>query len=118
VYELEEIMGVFEIDDQGNTLVDRDRMQDDHGRDVNLKGYLTDQWGNIINNKGEVIYERDELQTDGEIPLVDIFNIRKKQLMDEKYRFQIDKNDPSIGYNDSIDQILQDEETQVETEFN
>lgn len=82
VYEVEEITGVFEIDEFGNTLIDQETLVDAYGREVNKKGYLVDKWGNVINCKGDVIYERDELQLDGELPLLDAFNVRKKQVMD------------------------------------
>ena len=67
---------------------------DAYGRPVNKKGYLVDEWGNVVNCRGNVIYERDELQLDGELPLLDAFHVRKKQLMDQKTRFQISLSDP------------------------
>jgi hypothetical protein len=33
-----------------------------------VKGYLIDNEGNIINAKGEVVFEKEEIESDGDIP--------------------------------------------------
>jgi hypothetical protein len=53
-FELNEIMGEFEIDDAGNYIIERGEqgeLLDSAGRPVNKRGYLVDKFGNVINVK-------------------------------------------------------------------
>jgi hypothetical protein len=79
-------MGVFEIDDLGNFIIIRGPngstdLYDKEGRKVNRRGYLCDRFGNVINNKGDIIFKQVELDIDDEIPAPFGFEKRKKQLI-------------------------------------
>jgi len=45
-------------------------LTDRHGRPVNTKGYLADAQGNIVDNLGNIMFDRNILEKDGEIPQV------------------------------------------------
>lgn len=83
-FELQEIMGEFEIDDLGNFIIVRGEhgeLLDKQDRLVNRRGYLIDRFGNVINNKGVVIFKVVELNIDDEIPAPFGFEKRKKNMM-------------------------------------
>ena len=42
---------------------------DNNGRQVNQKGYLIDHNGDIVNHLGELVFEKEEMQLNGELPL-------------------------------------------------
>ncbi len=42
---------------------------DNKGRQVNQKGYLIDKNGDIVNHLGELVFEKEEMQPNGELPL-------------------------------------------------
>ena len=48
-FDLDDIMGMFDIDDYGNLLINFDTMRDNLNRKVNRHGYLIDNVKNIIN---------------------------------------------------------------------
>ena len=53
-FELEDIMGEFEIDEAGNHIIlrgDRGELLDRSERPVNKRGYLVDKFGNVINKE-------------------------------------------------------------------
>jgi len=50
-------MGMFDIDDYGNIMLNRDTMRDNLNRKVNNNGYLIDNQRNIINQDGDIIFE-------------------------------------------------------------
>jgi hypothetical protein len=87
-FEIEEIMGEFDVDDKGNYVILRNdetnELEDKHGRRVNRRGYLIDENGNIINKKGNLIFKENELDSDDEIPPPYSFEKRKKQLLNTK----------------------------------
>lgn len=83
-FELADIMGDFEIDDLGNFIIlrgEKGELLDKKERRVNRRGYLIDRFGNIMNNKGQVIFKAVELDSDDEIPAPFGFEKRKKQLL-------------------------------------
>ena len=43
---------------------------DKNGKQVNQKGYLTDQDGDVINHSGDLVFEKEEMQPNGELPLI------------------------------------------------
>ena len=54
-FELDDIMGDFEIDDLGNYIIMRGEngeLLDSRERLVNRRGYLIDRFGNVINMQG------------------------------------------------------------------
>lgn len=70
-FELEEIMGDFDIDDQGNYIILRDnqsKLVDKRDRLVNKRGYLSDRMKNVINFEGRIIFRACDLDSDDEIP--------------------------------------------------
>lgn len=112
-FDIDDIMGMFDIDDFGNIILNRETMRDNLNRRVNLHGYLVDQKRNIINQDGDIIFEAEELDEDEEIPMPYRFEKRKKQVLkhDEKV------NEVQTEKNFDIDSILQEEENKVEEEF-
>jgi hypothetical protein len=48
-FEMEDIMGAFDIDDFGNIVFNADRNRDNFNRLINKHGYLIDRIRNIIN---------------------------------------------------------------------
>ena len=83
-FELNEIMGEFEIDDAGNYIIERGEqgeLLDSAGRPVNKRGYLVDKLGNVINTKDEIIFKAADLDSDDEIPAPYGFEKRKENLL-------------------------------------
>lgn len=71
-FEIEDIMGEFDIDDQGNYIIlrndDNGNLEDKNEKRVNRRGYLVDRRGNIIDKYGKFIFHENELDSDDEIP--------------------------------------------------
>jgi hypothetical protein len=83
-FELGDIMGDFEIDDLGNFIILRGEsgnLLDKKERRVNRRGYRVDRFGNIINNRDQIIFKQVELDSDDEIPAPFGFEKRKKNLL-------------------------------------
>jgi hypothetical protein len=80
-HNLIDVMGHFETDIEGNFVLLKRLSPDGHyewlvdalGRRVNKRGYLIDDEDNIVNKYGEMVIQRDDLDSDsGDIP-ADIF---------------------------------------------
>lgn len=82
-------MGMFDIDDFGNIMLNRDTMRDNLNRKISKNGYLIDNLRNIINQDGDIIFEYNELDEDEEIPLPYRFEKRKKQLLKQEERYEV-----------------------------
>ena len=56
-FKLSDILGEFEVDPNGMYIIIRDggKLKDKHGRQVNSRGYLIDQSGNVIHQNGKII---------------------------------------------------------------
>jgi len=72
-FELKDILGNFDLDDQGNFIIIKSEtktglLEDREGRWVNVKGYLLDRLGNVITKDGVLIFYANELDPFGEIP--------------------------------------------------
>ena len=70
-FDLSDIMGDFDIDDQGNNLIVKTndgKLNDREGKRVNRRGYLIDIEGNIATKRGVLIFRIDEVDSDDEIP--------------------------------------------------
>jgi len=68
---MNQIFGSFDRDAKGKLIIyqnSRGQLVDKHGRRVNRRGYLVDNRGNIVNHDLEVVFEVEELESDGEIP--------------------------------------------------
>lgn len=48
-FDIDDIMGEFDIDDLGNILIDQVTLRDNLGRKVNKHGYLVNERGDILN---------------------------------------------------------------------
>lgn len=83
-FELQDIMGDFEIDDLGNYIImrgEKGELLDKRDRLVNRRGYLVDRFGNVINTTGTIIFKVVELDIDDEIPAPFGFEKRKKNIL-------------------------------------
>ena len=68
-FELKDIQGDFEIDDDGQFMIVRTndyKLKDKNSRKVNRKGYLLDIEGNVITKQGHIIFRKDEIDSDDE----------------------------------------------------
>jgi hypothetical protein len=82
-FDLEDIMGDFDLDDTGNLIMIKGkdgRLIDRDGRKVNKRGYLIDPEGNVITNREIVIFKGYELDSDEEIPAPYCFEKKKESL--------------------------------------
>jgi hypothetical protein len=114
-FELNDIMGEFEIDDLGNFIIlrgDKGELLDKKERRVNRRGYLVDRFGNVINSKGQVIFKQVELDSDDEIPAPFGFEKRKKNLlnMNEDGEFKVEENGRKPG-------MMEDDEEMIDKEL-
>lgn len=72
-FNVKRIQGDFEMDPLGNPILDRGSqgdLVDRQGKRVNAKGYLVDKEGNVIDKHGKLMFERQMLDTEGDIPKV------------------------------------------------
>lgn len=75
-FTINDIIGVFEIDEDGNFIIVSDGLdekgnmilKDANGNRVNRRGYLLNDFRQVITNKGMVIFRPEELDSDDEIP--------------------------------------------------
>lgn len=63
-FELDDILGTFDIDDNGNIILDTNKMKDNLGRAVNKHGYLVDKKGNVLSQDGDILFKYSELEDD------------------------------------------------------
>lgn len=82
-FELEEIMGEFDLDDEGNYVIMEgpDGLVDKKNRPVNRRGYLSDPKGNVVTKFGRVVFKAKDLDSDDEIPAKFVFEKRKANLV-------------------------------------
>ena len=72
-FNCEEVIGALDKDRNGNIIIRRDaknQMIDKRGRLVNRRGYLVDKGGNVIDKAGKVMFRKDHLSEDEEIPKI------------------------------------------------
>ena len=122
-FELADIMGEFEIDDAGNYIILRGEageLLDRRERPVNKRGYLVDMAGNVINQKGKVIFKVKELDSDEEIPAQFGFEKRKQNLLslsgDEK-QFEVNTYGQGPGKTPKDEAESESEEDIVDKQF-
>lgn len=111
-FELADIMGDFEIDDEGNNLIVKaadGKLNDRVGKKVNTRGYLTDVEGNIVTKKGVIIFRRDEIDSEDEIPAPFCFEKKKESLF---------KVENLKDYNKKLKKTaVEDHDDEIEREF-
>lgn len=87
-FAIEDIMGEFDIDDQGNYIILRNEenghLEDKNEKRVNRRGYLIDKDGNVVDKYGNLIFKERELDSDDEIPPPYSFEKRKMQLLNAR----------------------------------
>jgi hypothetical protein len=87
-----DLLGVLDKDRKGNIIIRRDpktgKMVDKLGKLITAKGYLCDDDGNIINNEGKMLFEKDTLTKDGEIPK--LFSFLKFNIDEVKGDYEMD----------------------------
>lgn len=98
-FELEDILGEFDVDENGNFIIKHDgkHFVDNNGKRVNAKGYFIDEHRNIINKKGQIIFYSHEVNDDGEIPAPFVFEKHKNDFlskaMKRKEAISLDSDD-------------------------
>ena len=83
-FEIEDIMGEFDVDDMGNYIIVRGndmKLYDKRDKRVNRRGYTVDSFGNVIDRHGRIIFKVNELDSEDEIPAPFSFEKRKKHLL-------------------------------------
>jgi hypothetical protein len=102
-FELKDIMGSFDLDDQGNFIIVKSEaktgiLEDRDQRRVNPKGYLLDRLGNVITREGVLIFYANELDPFGEIPPPFSFDLKKQHLLNaESNSFSLDERAMESG---------------------
>ena len=72
-FNVKNVLGNFEMDPLGNPILDknaRGEFFDREGRRVNQRGYLIDNEGNVIDKNGKKMFDKEILDSEGEIPKV------------------------------------------------
>lgn len=105
-------MGQFEYDPISEPILDKDangKLIDNNGQRVNSRGYLIDKDGNVIDTRGYKTFDKNTLDSQGEIPKVFGTGILHSDTASSLSRLmsEIEKNVPS-DY-DQEERRLQDE---------
>ena len=120
-FELNDIMGEFEIDDAGNYIIERGEqgeLLDSKGRTVNKRGYLIDKYENVINENLQIIFKAADLDSDDEIPAPYGFQMRKDNLLNMENDQQLQLNNFGNGPGKQIkNDESENEEDIVEKQF-
>lgn len=72
-FNINNILGDFEMDPVGNPILEKrsdGHFYDRQGRRVNSRGYFIDESGNVMDKKGKIMFNKELLDADGEIPEV------------------------------------------------
>ena len=117
-FDLDDILGTFNIDDFGNIILDMQTLRDNLGRRVNKHGYLVDAKGNILNQEGDILFNYAELDEDEDLPHPYRFEKRRKHLLKEKsLKFGMTIEGAEARRLFDIDSVMMNEDEQVEEEF-
>lgn len=78
-FTLEEITGDFELRGDGSRIERKSGRHsvDKTGHRVNKMGYLVDPAGNVVKRDGSMVFKRDEVDSDDEIPAPFCFELKK-----------------------------------------
>jgi hypothetical protein len=107
-FDLSDIMGDFDIDDDGNHLIVKGaegKLNDRIGSRVNNRGYLVDIEGNVVTKKGTLIFRRDEIDSDDEIPAPFCFEKKKESLFKVESMNDYNKKQKKTAVEDHDDEI-------------
>lgn len=99
-FNIKRVLGSFEMDPLGNPILDRGpsgELLDRDGKLVNARGYLVDSYGNVIDKLGKRMFEREVLDSEGDIPKVFRTGLLKSDTGSSLSRLmsEIEKNQPS-----------------------
>ena len=125
-FDIDDFLGKFDVDRNGNYMIIREKdgkLFDKMRRQVNKRGYLIDQLGNIINKYGKIImvggkgaidntFGYEEINSDDDLPPPYAFQKRKKRLLNQDYKAKPKKNERVADIHDL------DDEDQVEARLN
>jgi len=71
-FNIQRIQGDLEINQNGTPVLKKSTSGsgylDRKGRLVNIRGYLIDKQGNVVDHHGKIMFEKNVLEEDGEIP--------------------------------------------------
>lgn len=99
-FNIKNVLGDFEMDPLGNPILEKDakgNLIDRKGQRVNSKGYLIDKDGNIIDKNGKLMFIKDILDAEGDIPKVFRTGLLKSDTASSLSRLmsEIERNQPS-----------------------
>lgn len=99
-FNVKNVLGTFEMDPLGNPILDKSsqgELIDRDGRRVNQRGYLIDQSGNVIDKNGKLMFDKEILDGEGEIPKVFRTGLLKSDTASSLSRLmsEIERNQPS-----------------------
>lgn len=72
-FNVKNVLGDFEMDPLGNPILEKNKkgeLIDRKGQRVNARGYLIDKNGNVIDKNGKLMFIKDILDSEGDIPKV------------------------------------------------
>jgi hypothetical protein len=96
-FNIKNVMGDFEMDPLGTPILDKNKqgqLIDRDGRRVNERGYLIDPYGNVIDKYGKPMFDKEILDSEGEIPKVFRTGLLKSETASSLSRLmsEIEKN--------------------------
>jgi hypothetical protein len=99
-FNIKRVQGSFEMDPLGNPILERGpsgELLDRDGKRVNQRGYLVDKDGNVIDKMGKKMFEKEVLDSEGEIPKVFRTGLLKSDTASSLSRLmsEIERNQPS-----------------------
>ena len=116
-FNIDEIRGDLEKDENGKIKVihenEKGEILDNKKRRVNAKGYLIDNDGNILDQKGNRVFDIDLIDDTGEIPKVFRIGLLRSDSTTSLNRFleEIEENKHRLGLDDNdIDSAFEEEE--------
>lgn len=106
-FNINNILGDFEMDPVGNPILEKrsdGQFYDRQGRRVNSRGYFIDVSGNVIDKKGKIMFNKELLEADGEIPEVFRSGLLKSDSASSLSRLmsEIERNQPEEVYRHPI----------------
>ena len=116
-FNIDEIRGDLEKDENGKIKVihenEKGEILDNRKRRVNAKGYLIDNEGNILDQRGNRVFDWDLIDDSGEIPKVFRIGLLRSDSTTSLNRFleEIEENKHRLGLDDNdLDSAFEEEE--------